>query len=103
MSGLDVRRLGRAAHETSFRPAALDLANEGTPRSGAAAQGRLFFGYFLLAKQKKVARRQAERSRSARAAHQSIIYEQHPKKSLDHFRSRALRTSTEVIKYCRAR
>src|SRR5256885_3197321 len=47
MSGLDVRRLGRAARETSFRPAAHDLANEGTPRSGAPAQGSPFLGYFF--------------------------------------------------------
>jgi hypothetical protein len=45
--------------EASFRAARVFAAPEGTRR--AASQGRIFFGYFLLATQKKVTRRQAER------------------------------------------
>ena len=48
---------GRALSEgrsPELRSPRQDRVAQGTPRSGAPTQGRLFFAYFLLAKQKKV-------------------------------------------------
>lgn len=49
-------RLFEPAQRASSGPAVAAGGAQGTPRSGAVSSGRLFFGYFLLAKQKKVPR-----------------------------------------------
>ncbi len=48
-------RLGACLSEASLRPAPGGASSAGHP-AGARPRARLFFGYFLLAKQKKVAR-----------------------------------------------
>ena len=61
MTGKNGIRAARCLSEASLRGPPFFLGSAGCPKRSAGTQtaGRLFFAYFLLAKQKKVSRRRA--------------------------------------------